>query len=464
MANAMNPIEKRIAEVFESMAIQGGITDKDAAELIVQQCHIKGLTTEDIIDGKTPKAIAERWMHRRMSAQTIQTENNADGKHYPLLPFSKVVHDDVSSRWTFPITLRAKEEEIDAKRLEQAVKHVLSHHPIFSMHIDEDGTHWFDRSYRSPYINIEVTSQDGYVYLSLTQNRILGDATSFVLLAQNIWRAYRDEELPHDGYLNYLNKYEQQTHTHEYAEHAEWLAHQYDTPTYPLLPQQDSAEGLLPESIPTPFIFQPDYTEQLMAFSQKEHISINAFYCLTAALAIMDYNGTEEAGLTWAYMGRETREQMYIFGSLHRDIPLILTKRCATTTDCNTTTTDCNTIAADYNALKTKELLSQLREQMEQGILHSDYPFTLLSPKDSPWHTAVNVLVQPSIADAFDSCPANFELVPTNQTAESYCMLDIDITLSPLTLTFNYSPRHYTRQSIQRFADLINQNALLLLN
>lgn len=453
----MNPIEKRIAEVMESMAIEGYITDVDAAELLVQQCHIKGLTTEDIIEGKTPKAIAERWMHRRMSAHTIQTVNNADGKHYPLLPFSKVVHDDDSSRWTFPITLRAKEEEIDAKRLEQAVEHVLSHHPIFSMHIEKDATHWYDQSYRSPYIKIEVTSQDAYVYLSLTLNRILGDATSFVLLAQNIWRAYRGEELPHDGYLNYLCQYEQQTHTREYAKQAEWLALQYDKPSYPLLPRQDSTEGLLTHSAPIPLIVQPDYSERLTTFSQREHISINAFYCLTAALAIMDYNETEEAGLTWAYMGRETREQMYIFGSLHRDIPLVLTKRCTSTANGNTTT-------AYGNAVKTKDLLLQLREQMQQGILHSDYPFTLLSPKESPWHTAVNVLVQPSLAEAFDGCPANFELIPTNQTAESYCMLDIDITLSPLTLTFNYSPRHYTRQSIQRFADLINQNALLLLS
>lgn len=473
----MNPIEKRIAEVMESMAIQGSIIDNDAAERLVQQCYIKGLTIDDVFEGKTAKGIAERWMHRRMYSHTIQTETTADGKHYPLLPFSKVVHDDIktcitnivqdtdvhSSCWTFPIMLRAKADEVDAVRLEQAIERVLHHHPIFSMHIEEDGTHWYDSSYRSPYIDKEVKSRDGYVYLSLTINRILGDAASFVLLAQNIWRAYRGENLPHDDYLRYLGEYERQTRTHEYEEHAQWLENRFANPTYPLLPRQDSPEGQLSYGVITPFVIQPDYAERLNAFSQKEHISINEFYCLIVALAIMDYDETDEAGLTWAYMGRETREQMHIFGSLHRDIPMTLTKRCATKT-----------------SIEPKSLFAQLREQMQQGVLHSDYPFTLLSPKDSPWHTAVNVLVQPSIADAFDGCPANFEFVtedlseekPTEQSAEpsngqpaeSYCMLDIDITLSPLTLTFNYSPRHYTAQSIQRFAALINRNALRILD
>lgn len=468
----MNPIEKRIAEVLECMALTDGIITKDEAEQIVQRCQIKGLTVEDIIEGNTPKSIAEHWMHRRMSTPVIQAENTADCKHYPLLPFSKVVFDDDASRWTFPITLRAKEDEVDAKRLEQAVERVLSHHPIFSMHIEDDGTHWYDPSYRSPYIKTEVKSLDGYVYLSLTLNRILGDATSFVLFAQNIWRAYRGEDLPYDGYLHYLKECEQQSHTREYMEHAEWLACQYETPAYPLLPNQDSPEGLLPNRVSIPLIIQPDYSERLMTFSQREHISINAFYCLVSALAIMDYNNTDEAGLTWAYLGRETRQQMTIFGSLHRDIPMRLTRHCtATVTD--------STTEPDFHLL-----FAQLREQMLQGILHSDYPFTLLSPKYSPWHTALNVLVQPSLTEAFDGCPVHFELVPAEPSnghsakqlyghsaeqsyepsVESYCMLDIDITQTPLTLTFNYSPRHYTEQSIQRFATLISQNALLLLS
>lgn len=438
----MNPIEKRIAEVVNHLGLADGKITQAAAEEIVEQCCIKGLTVDDIIEGQAPQAIAERWMHHRLTARTEHAETDDCGKHYPLLPFSKVVHNDLlqhgsSERWCFPILLRVKADEVDATRLEHAVNHVLSHHPVFSMHIEEDGTHWHDPSYRSPYIKIGVKSEDGYVYLSLTLNRILGDATSFVLLAQNIWRAYRGEVLPQDGYLHYLGQHERLTHTQEYAEHARWLKQEYDAPDYPLLPKQDSPEGLLPCSTPTPVIAQPDYAEQLTAFSQRERISTNAFFCLTAALAIMDFNGTDEAGLTWAYMGRETREQMHIFGSLHRDIPMRLTRRA--------------------------KGFAQLREQMQQGILHSDYPFTLLSPKDSAWHTAVNVLVQPSLAEAFEGCPVNFEPVPIEQPAESYCMLDIDITLAPLTLTFHYSPHHYTEHSIQRFAALIDQNARRLL-
>lgn len=448
----MNPIEKRIAEVLEHVALTGDVITNDEAEQIVQRCQIRGLTVDDVLGGKTPKSIAQRWMHRRMTVRIEHAETSQNGKHFPLLPFSKVVHDDDDvSRWTFPVTLRVREEEVDIVRLTQAINTVLGHHPIFSMHIEEDDTHWYDPSYRSPFIKAEVNNQAGYVYLSFTLNRILGDATSFVLFAQNIWRAYRGEELPYDTYLSYLEQYEQKMQSTEFAEHAQWLIDHYGSPNYPLLPRQDSVEGLLPETVPTPLIVQPDYVEQLTAFSQKEHISINAFYCLVAALAIMDYNEVDEAGLTWAFLGRETRQQMHIFGSLHRDIPMKITKRGVT-----------NVIGrATEHGLHS--LYTQLREQIEQGILHSDYPFTLTSPKDSPWHTAVNVLVQPSLAEASEGCPANFELVPAELPSESYCMLDINITLEPLTLTFTYSPRYYEQESIKCFASLITKNARYLL-
>lgn len=100
---------------------------------------------------------------------------------------------------------------------------------------------------------------------------------------------------------------------------------------------------------------------------------------------------------------------------------------------------------------------------MEQGILYSDYPFTLSSPADSPWHSAVNVLVQPNIAEAMEGSPADFEYIPADNSSESYCMLDININLAPLSLTFNYSPKHYTRESILRFVQLIEKNANWLL-
>lgn len=449
----MNPIEKRIAEVMNHLATADSVMSPSVAEQVVAQCRIKGLTADDVIQGRTPKAIADIWMRHRM-VQTQPMPSVCDSQSHRLLPFSMLVHHDImhrdgGRRWTFPILLRTKTGNIDIERLRTAVGQVIAHHPVFSMHIGEDRMQQYTPGYRSPYIEAKAYQQEGYVYLSMKLNRILGDAASFVLMAQNIWRAYRGEPLPHDGYLQYLSEYEAHARSSACKEHAEWLRQQYDRPSYPLMPLQDSPEGLLGHEAYVPLIVQPDYADQLTAFSHKEHISVNAFYCLATALAIMDYNTTDEAGLTWAYLGRETREEMSIFGSLHRDIPMRITKTGTKTK----TKTERETMAA---------LLAQLRQQMEQGIVHSDYPFTLLSPEESPWHTAVNVLVQPSLAEAMEGCPAEFELVAQTEQAESYCMLDIDITLTPLTLTINYSPHHYTQASIQRFADLIDKNARML--
>lgn len=442
----MNPIEQRIAEVMDRLVTTDEAMTTSVAEQVVAQCRIKGLTADDVIQGCTPKAIADIWMHHAM-VQSQPTLSVCDSQPHRLLPFSMLVHHDImhhdgGRRWTFPILLRTKAENIDIERLRSAVDQVIAHHPVFAMHITDDGTQQYTEGYRSPYVEAKVYEQDDYAYLSLKLNRILGDAYSLVLMAQNIWRAYQGEPLQHDGYLQYLRDYEAHSHSSAYEEHAQWLMQQYGHPSYPLLPVQDSPEGSLDCETYAPLIIQPDYAEQLTAFSQKEHVTPNAFYCLATALAIMNYNGTDEAGLTWAYLGRETREEMSIFGSLHRDIPMRITK----------------------TKTKTKTaLLAQLRQQMEQGIVHSDYPFTLLSPQESPWHTAVNVLVQPSLAEAMEGSPADFELVAPTEAPEPYCMLDIDITPQPLTLTINYSPRHYTPGSIQHFADLIDKNARMLL-
>lgn len=445
----MNLIEEHIAKAFREVGAGDGDLSRDCAERIVSLCNIKRLTVEDVIQGRTPEGIFAAWLHRCMSTPSAKRTNIQKEQAFPLLPFSQLVFDAILKdekaidTWTFPVLLRTKAEEVDAERLSSAVEKAIAHHPIFSMHITEDGKQRYEKGYRTPYLSAKVYSEDGFVYLSLTLNRILGDATSFVMFAQNIWRAYRGEPLPHDGYLHYLQQYEQTTQTQAYKEHGEWLVRQYGNAAYPLRPAPDSPEGeLLTEGSFTPYIVTPDYADKLPALFRKERISPNAFFCLVTALAIMDFNGTDQAGLTWAYMGRETNEQMTIFGSLHRDIPLTITK----------------------TKTETASLFAQLREQMEQGIIHSDYPFTLTSPSTSPWHTAVNVLVQPSLADAMEGSPVSFELMPAAHDNTSYCMLDIDINLEPLTLTFNYSPKHYTEESIHRFASLIDSNVWCLLN
>lgn len=445
----MNPIEERIAKALAEVIHDGEELTLPHAERVVGLAHIKGLTPEDVLQGKTPQGITALWMHHRMQGSAMRQTQPTDHR-YPLLPFSRLVWDSMQKDagaeavWTFPLLLRAREEDIDADRLSAAVERVVQHHPVFSMRITEDGTQHYEQGYRTPYLHTDVYTRDGYVCLSLSLNRILGDAASFVLFAQNIWRAYRDEALPPDDYLHYLQQYEETMQGRGYQEHAEWLQEQYGTPSCPLLPPQDSPEGLLPvDGTYTPYTVCPEYADRLEELHHQHGISINAFYCLATALAIMESNGTDSAGLTWAYLGRETRSEMSIFGSLHRDIPMKISKPIIG---------------------HCPPLLGEVRRGLEQGILHSEYPFTLLSPAGSPWHSAVNVLVQPSLAEAMEGCPARFEFVPVERSAQSYCMLDIDITPQPLTLTFNYSPRHYRKETIRRFAALIEKQAVSLLS
>ncbi len=117
----------------------------------------------------------------------------------------------------------------------------------------------------------------------------------------------------------------------------------------------------------------------------------------------------------------------------------------------------------------------QVCEEMRQGIIMSDYPYTLSQPYHDTWAYAVNVLQQPRMED-INLHGLEFSLTPSsaNSTSsseapssasaphqaptaphQSYSLLDIEIEDN--LLRFKYSATHYRESSIARFAELIQR-------
>jgi len=374
---------------------------------------------------------------------------------YPLLPFSQLVYD--ITRWMlgvyrFPAILRWKDGAKEKDRIEHTIRMVLDNHPVFFMQVD-----WRGRHYAAPqkdilhgkYHDVTIYTKGNDLYLNISVSRILGDAKSGQILLEDIERAYKGLPLEPDDYWGYVARYEQHKSETHYTISHDWLKNEFVDANVPVRPTIDRRwlTTILP---PKAGLYEDDYTdmhEKIERLKTEQFISYEGIFSLCSALAIADYSGTDTAALTWAYEGRETEDEQRIFGSLHRDIPFIINHKSQIIN-------------------QKSDLIRFARNQIRQGISHSDYPYTLTAPYNKRWNYAVNVLRVPDPEDvqSLMDLPIEIESVPEQKYA--YALLDIEIHEKPesLRLVYRYSAAHYKPESIRRFAGLVRKYVEWLIN
>lgn len=402
----MNPIAERIANVMA-----------EGTENIALRSGIKGLTEEDVRAGITPEGIAKLWLSRMMGKKTHvaileQEEREAAKGSYPLLPYSQMVWEleqQMQGIYTFHFVLRYNPEKIETDRLKAAIGQAIGNHPVF-----RGNEQYYD-----------IVAEGGELRFRL--NRILGDGYSLGILMEDICRAYQGLALEPDYYFRYLQQVENHKRTTEYMAHGSQLMERYGeidggvVPVRPMLDKEieDGDEWLAGE-----------YTLVLDREVDNETV------CLATAIAIMDYCKTDESALTWAYLGRENEQERHIYGSLHKDIPLRIRRSDS-----------------------IDEYRRQIRQEIEHGILLSDYPWTLTHPQHDVWKYAVNVLQQPKWEDV-DLQGLEFIPTPPEKLSIAYSLLDIEIGYKSICI--KYSATHYKEESIIRFAKLIETHIMNL--
>lgn len=365
---------------------------------------------------------------------------------YPLLPYSRLVWD--MTRWMpgvyrFPMTFLWRRGAKERDRIEHAIRTALTNHPVFSMSVDWQGRHYpssLANILHGPYIRIDIEEKGDDLLIMALFNRILGDGKSGQILIEDIQRAYAGLPLEQDDYWGYVARYEQQKSEPHYAISHDWLIKEYADENVPVRPTIDRRwiTTLLP---PQAGLYKEDYTalrEQINRLIDEHHLTLDGIFSLVSALAIADYCGTEAAALTWAYEGRELQEEQRIFGSLHRDVPFQIRKS---------------------RIENRKSAIREARNQIRQGIAHSDYPYTLTAPYNKRWNYAVNVLRVEDPEDMLRKISLPIEIVSVPKQKYAYALLDIEIheKTESLQLIYRYSATHYKEESIRRFAALVHK-------
>lgn len=367
---------------------------------------------------------------------------------YPLLPYSRLVYD--ITRWMpgvyrFPITLRWKNGAKEKDRIEQAIRLALENHPVFSMQVDWKGQHYSSKHkdiLQGKYHRFSLSEDGEDVLIQAELSRILGDGKSGQILFEDIERAYKGLPLESDDYWGYVARYEQQKKGAHYQDSHEWLKQEFADDIIPVRPAIDRRwiATFLP---PQAGLYIDDYTvlhQNIERLKEDQFISYEGIFSLASALAIAEYCGTNEAALTWAYEGRERPEEQRIYGSLHRDVPFQINHKSQIINH-------------------KSDLIRFARNQIRQGIAHSDYPYTLTAPFTKRWNYAVNVLRAADPEDMLQllSIPVTIESVPKQKYA--YALLDIEIheKAESLQLVYRYSATHYKPESIRRFAAIVRK-------
>ena len=363
---------------------------------------------------------------------------------YPLLPYSLSVWNRLKKYGDAEYLLERiswNPQLLSSDKVMQALRSALLAHPIFWAEFDDEGKHYpgkCENVLNGPFHQVKTGEGEGDAYAEIRVNRLLGDGISRLIFAEDFCRALAGLPIEPDNYWEYLESIQNHKHSPSYLQHGVELKDEFCKIDYPLAPKEDTdlpqrnADGIIQVDLA---IFQ----EQVIDFIDSWKLSLNGLMILSSAMAIMDMENSDKAGMTWAYDGRETEQEQRIFGSLHRDVPICIMRA------------------------EIKDMIRQTRTALRRGIAHSDYPFTLTSPADSPWHKAVNVVVEPAWDNAKNQLPEGLH-IEDDYTWSAMSYLDVEVFENPLRMQLRYDAACYTEQRIAEFAQQIKENVRKILD
>ncbi len=447
---------------------------------VIVESALPGLSTSEIFKGRTVRKIAALYRERHTQDSASDEEKNAAAMELPhaltseqLYMIDYQLYTPMSTMYNLFTMLKMDKAFIDIGRFAAAVKTAVKNHPalLTTFSFNEDGE--MQQTYTpdimpeikveklyeqelalvkdtlvKPYILVNscmfrcrIFETENAGYLFFDAHHSLFDGISFKVFMGNVVKAYLGMPMEPDYYYLMLSERENDLYMPEYELSKQYFEARYDGDHWATHPRTDhqsrcNEAGRLTGTLA---ISQ----EEMRRMEETYQLSRNEFFIVTAALAISFYNDAPDVKLSWIYNGRENAGMMTTVGLIFRDLPVAFHFK---------------------DAADVKKLYADVKDQVYQGILHSNYPYV---EKNAPVVLGDHcyLLYQKDIRDIGGFKGIDFEMVDVRQNQPaSQTVLDIHILddVDGLRTMFDYAASRYDAENMTLFMDLFIRVARLL--
>ncbi len=472
-----NEVETALCKAFEQVLEVKRVGIKDdfyqlggdsLASMDVLSCvELPGLTATDIFRGHTPEKIAELYNEHKSDVVFSDEMNEAILKRtYPLTTEQLYMIDyqfytPLSTMFNLYNMLEFDKSVMDMEMLTAALNTAIRNHPAFATQFffNEDGElcqHYIPESYpdvklervteaeleaikkglvqpfkviNSPLCRFRVfeTEKAGYVFMDV--HHTIFDGTSSKVFFSDVLSAYAGQDLPQDRYYCILDQRKRQTESAFYKESREYFENRYSGVDWcrHLTIDNDTRENKAGEV----YVMLPVSEAQLDKLNDKYGITRNGFFIVVSALASAIYEKKANVLFSWIYNGRNDRDELASVGLLYRDLP----------------------VGVQFTRTTTlKALYADVVEQVNNGILHSCYPY--VESNCSVIEDDLSCVLYQDDLRNIDEVPGLVgEVELSNEKMASLNVMDIEILNRDegLIMRIDYAASLYAPESIDRY-------------
>ncbi len=366
---------------------------------LIGKCALADLNVSQVFRGRTPRKIAALYLAERRSDDGVSLSKRnlaALKRAFPLTAEQRYMLDYLlyspkSTMQNLYEFLRI-DGEIDVDRFVEAVNATIQSHPALMTILEFNEDSELMQRYaperfapvaiervseaslealkatliqpfkliNRPQCRFRVFQTEDALYLYQDVNHLFTDGTSMEIINREIVERYLGEgdiaPSEPDNYYLMLSEREARHQSPLYAQDQAYFEKRYEGVKWSkrLSTEIDSRENVMGDMEQKLRIPQ----EQIDALTQNSGLGKSGIFIAAELLALAAFNQARDIMVTWIYNGRDDKRDQDTVGLLFRELPV------GVRLDANTT---------------LKALLSDVQEQIVQGVVHSGCPWVSIS-------------------------------------------------------------------------------------
>ena len=476
-----NEIEKRLCDAFakvleaELVGVDDDFYDLGGDSLrsmeVVTELETLGIEVSHIYRYRTPRKIAAVLLAEAGEAGADDSHRNEKALEHdqPLTPFQVYMFDyqlyaPFTTMYNMPQCWRYAKSDVNSGRLAAALKKVFDTHPVFRTILryseDFELVQHFDPTLSTdvavermtegrlklifpqlvqpfqmlgePMYRARIFETSENVYLFLDLHHIICDGTSMKVLSEDLTAAYNGEVLEPDLYYLFMRDQYKASLSADYAQAEDYFRSTYGGQEWVNIhaPELESRENNF--AWVTKKLELDD--KELAGYLERTEIGRTAFFEAAALLTLAAMERAENVMVTWVYHGRDTRKKERAVGLLVKDLPLAIS--LGELTD-------------------VRSLYRTVKEQMNMGIVHRDYPYSTVNAAVAVNDTLAVIDEGDLLSvSALAGVPAEPVALPQASPAMGKLMLATVFNRRGVELRLNYTATRYHRESMERFCEI----------